>query len=102
MPPVGWTAAGPRASRGGRPWGRLSRPGRVQRRGGEPASLAKHLPEALAFYGWTVDRRRAFGGMSGGGFAAASRFTARLGRPDLADRAEHAYRRASETGPRPE
>jgi hypothetical protein len=81
----------------GTAWGKLIRPLRVQSHAGEPASLARQLREALALHGWTIRRTRAFGGVTAVGFAALGRFTSWLGRADLADRAEHAHRRASET-----
>jgi hypothetical protein len=81
----------------GTAWGRLIRPLRGQSQTGEPANLARQLRGALAVHGWTITRTRAFGGVAAVGWAAVSRFTARLGRADLADRAEHAHRAASDT-----
>jgi hypothetical protein len=81
----------------GTTWGRLIRPLRAQPHTGEPANLARQMRHALAAYGWKIRRTRAFGGLAAVGWAAVGRFTARLGWADLADRAEHAHRRASET-----
>jgi hypothetical protein len=81
----------------GTTWGRFIRPLRAQTQSSEPANLARQMRDALAVHGWTITRRRALGGVAAVGWAAVTRFTARLGRADLADRAEHAHRRASET-----
>jgi hypothetical protein len=82
----------------GTAWGGLIRPLRARSSAADPASLARRVRARLTAAGWTISQARAFGGAAGVGWAGATRLAGQLTRPDLADRAEHAYRQAAESG----
>jgi hypothetical protein len=91
----------PRLTRGARlciltgtVWGDLVRPLRIDAHPGEPAGLDRRLRAALAADGWPITRSYPVGGLAGVGWAIAGRVAARIGRLDLADRAEQAHHHA--------
>ena len=58
---------------------------------GEPEPLSAACRRELSEFGWRVFPSVALGSLQSAGWAVAVRLTTLFGRPDLADRAEHAH-----------